>query len=137
LRSYHSEHLTPIGNTIPESLERNASVVGIDYLEWYWDRINDYITNNPNAFGSIFERSSLVQLPYSISYAINWKKGYDKELLCNELKYLLELGEVINAYIYDNITVMGKYELQYIMDSVDNLHLIKSKCLKILNENQR
>jgi hypothetical protein len=137
LKSYHSEYLTPIGNTIPESLERNASVVGIDYLEWYWDCINDYITNNPNAFGSIFERSSLVQLPYSISYAINWKKGYDKELLCNELKYLLELGEVINAYIYDNITVMGKYEFQYIKDSVDNLHLIKSKCLKILNENQR
>lgn len=132
MRNYYSEYLTPIGNAIPESLEINALVVGIDYLEWYWDCINDYIVTNPNAFGSIFERSSLVQLPYSISYAINREKGYDKELLCNELKYLLELGEVINAYIYNNITVMGKYELQYIMDSVDNLYLIKSKCLRIL-----
>ena len=136
MKKYHNEYLSPIDDSITVNLEKNASVVDLGYIEWYWDCINDYITTNPNAFGSIFAKSNVIQLPYAISYSYGVNIACDKDLLCNELRYLIELGEILNAYIYAHISEMGKEEMIYIQDSIIYLHLIKSRCLKILNGNQ-
>ena len=132
LKKYHSEYLSPINDSITENLEKNSSIVRIDYIEWYWDCINDYIMTKPDAFGSIFLKSTIVQLPYTISYSHESNGDYNKDLLRNELKYLIELDEILNAYMYRHITKMGKEELKYIQDSLEYLHLIKSHCIKIL-----
>ena len=136
MKDYHNEYLSPIDDSITDNLEKNASHVEIDYIEWYWDCINEYILTNPNAFGSAYINSNIIQLPYTFSFDNNVSelKGGGLNAVHNELKYLMELGEIINAYIYRNISIMGREELEYILDSITSLHLLKSQCLRILSE---